>query len=338
MKRHISVGVAVLLVVLLSGCAAGGLFGLLKLIEVGRLAGKLLSGDDDPTEYRVYVDGYDIGRSPGPNGDIDLNGLPQGVHLMSITTADKRRGWHQLLAVDPDQTANIGEINPFEGATIAGTVSREITGGSPSLMPGVLVIAVKGAGNLLQAGGGSPIYLPPDSAASTLTYLAGYTNEQGRYTLGPAEYGDYIVVTAAAGYFSDAAFVQVGAGQDAAAVDLLLEDDASQNPGRVSGVVSVASGGPVLLTAALPRPYQTPISSALRQQIEQQSGLQLTSQPWFYFPTLTILSDSLGRYELDLPAGRHNLQAFVFGFEVKEIAVDVVAGGLTAQDFTLAAR
>ena len=341
MKRTISVTVAVLVVALLSGCAAGGLFGLLKLIGVGRLVGQLseaFSGDD-PTEYRVYMDGYDIGRSPGPNGNIDLNGLPQGLHLISITTVNKQWGWHRVIEVSEGQTEDIGRINPIEGATIAGTVSRQTDGGGTSLLPGMLVIAVKNAAALLQPGGSGPIYLPPDSAASGLSYLLAYSNDQGRFLLGPAEYGDYIMIAAAAGYLSDAAFVQVSAGQNASGIDLVLQRDVSQNPGRVSGAVSVAAAGQVLMTADMePRVYETPISSELRQQIEQQSGLGLTTEPWFRLYTLTTLSNDVGAYNLDLPAGRYRLQAFMFGFEAQEVWVDVRAGGLQTVDFTLQSR
>ncbi len=340
MKRQVSIGVTVLLVVVLAGCGAAGLLQLFGLVQLGRLAGQLASPfeGEDPTDYRVYMDGYDIGSSPGPSGDIDLNGLPHGVHLVSITTADKHRGWHQLLEIAPDQTANIGQINPFEGATIAGTVSRQTVDSGTSLLRGVRVVAVKDAAILLRAGVGSPIDVPPQSAASSLTYLMGYTDDQGRYTLGPAQYGDYIVFVAGAGYFSDAAFVHVEYGQDATAVDLVLEHDGSQNPGTVGGAVSVAREGERLLTARLSSPYPTPISPTLRQQIEQDSGQQLISQPWCHLYTLTTLSNNLGHYNLDLPAGRHNLQAFMFDFKAKEVDVNVDPGGQTPQDFHLEHR
>ncbi len=341
MKRTIWIMVAVLVVALLAGCAAGGLLGLLKLIGVGRLVGQLseaFSGDD-PTEYRVYMDGYDIGRSPGPNGNIDLNGLPEGLHLISITTVNKQWGWHRLIEVSADQTVDIGQINPIQGATIAGTLSRETTGGGTSLLPGMLVMAVKNAATLLQPGGSGPIYLPPDSVGSGLTYLPAYTDDQGRFRLGPAEFGDYIVIAAAAGYLSDAAFVPVSAGQNASGINLVLARDGSQNPGRISGAVSVAATGKTLMTADMdPRVYQTPISSGLRQQIEQQSGLQLTTEPWFRLGTLTTLSDDLGTYNLDLPAGRHRLQAFMFGYQANEVLVDLGAGALETVDFTLQSR
>ncbi len=341
MTRYLTVAVAVLLVVMLVGCGAAALLGLMKLIGVGYVVGQLddtFFGGEDPTTYRVYMDGYDIGSSPGPNGKVNLNGLPEGLHLISISSADKDRGWHELLQIVRGQTADISNINAIEGATVAGTVSRELAGGGTSLMSGVLVVAVKDAATMLQTGGSGPIYLPPDSLPSTLTYLAGYTDDQGHYLPGPAEYGNYIVVVAAAGSESDAAYVEVSASHNATTVNLVLPQDATQNPGRVSGAISVARVGQVLLTAELDRVYRTPISSALRQQIQQQSGLLLTAEPWFRFRTLTKLSDDLGHYEMDLPAGRHNLQAFKFGFRAKEVWVDVGAGGLTLQDFTLEAR
>ncbi len=338
-NRAVSVVIVVLVVVVIVGCGAAGLFGLFKLIGLGRMVGNLFSeSGDPPTEYQVYVDGYDIDRTPGPNGDIDLAGLPGGVHLVSIVTADKHNGKHKLVEIDPNQTANLGQVNTFDGATIAGTVSRQTAGGGTSLMTGVLVVAVKDAANLLQTGVGSPIYLPPDSATSPLTYLVAYTNEEGQYLLGPAEYGDYIVIASGAGYYSDAAFVEVSEDQDKSGVNLLLQDDPSQNPGRVSGAVTVASASQVLLTAELDRVYRTPISSALRQQIEQLSGIPLTPEPWFRLRTLTILSDALGHYELDLPAGWHNLQAFMFGFQAQEVGVDVHAETLVTVDFALEAR
>ena len=337
MTRPTSIIVGTLLAVLLVGCGAAGLLGLMKLIGLGYAVGELKSGfeGDDPATYRVYMDGYDIGSSPSANGNVNLNGLPEGVHLLSITSADKRRGWHHLLEIRSGQTTDLRQINVMEGAIIAGAVSRELTGGGSSPMTRALVVAIKDAADMLQSGGSGTIYLPPDSIASNLTYLVAYTDDQGQYRLGPAEYGDYIVLTAAAGYLSDAAYIEVSAGGDAAAVNLMLEPDSPQNPGRVSGAISVSPSGQVLLTTELNFPYRAPISTALRQRIEQQSGLQLTTETWFRLRTLATLSSDVGHYELDLPAGRHSLQAFKFGRQAKEVWVDIGGGGLTSQDFTL---
>jgi hypothetical protein len=291
------------------------------------------SSGDNPTSYRIYLDGYDLGTTASANGVISLAGAETGDYLITVAKyPDKRRGVHVLAHVDYGKAVNLRTTNPFEGGVISGTVRRDtITG---PVLAGVRVIAVRDGASLIASSG--PLTLPA-AAGSSLEYMMAYTDDSGQYKLGPAKYGSWLVFATQAGYAADAHSVTVQSGTDAVA-NLVLARDPSITTGLVRGTVTSKAGTALsqpLVTAKLATPYVPLISDALRTRIQAESGVTMPPGPWFQLATLTTLGSTTGVYSLDLPAGSCTVQAYKLQFRATDVPTVITSGSLVTQDFAL---
>ncbi len=318
----------------LSGCA-GGLAGLLLLDKWEDWFGK---GTEDPLDYRVFVDGYDIVSSATASGILDLRGLEPRDYLLTVSRPpEHRRGLQAVVAVESNGRVDLRNQNLFEGGTISGKVRRDTPTGA--LLPDVRVIAIKDGAALL-AGGKAPISIPPQtSAINNIRYMLGYTDDSGAYRLGPAEFGNWLVVATQAGFTADVAYTSVRAGANGIA-NLVLEADGTVQTGVVTG--SVASGATPLdsplITAFLDAPYVPQIPAAVRNEVRNQSGANLPAGDWFEFATLTTIAPGTRSYALTLPVGTHSIEAFAFRYIADSADAVVTSGGAAALDFALRHR
>ena len=310
---------------LVSGCAAS-----LALMALDKWFG----GKDTPNSYKVYLDGYEMGTTPSASGAVSLRGAEEGDYLLTVArTPDMRRGIHTTLHVPATRIVNLKDLNPFEGGVISGTVRRDGTTGP--LVGNVRVVAILNGASLL-AGGSGPLTIP-QPLGTTVETMMGYTDASGNYKLGPAKYGDWLVVSVLGGYAADVQFVHLSSGVDATAALILAPLDVA-NTGSVRGTVTSRTGAALagaLLTAKLGSALSPVIPDATRARIATASGLTMPAGDWFQWQTLTALASAAGQYQVDLPVGSQTLQAFKFQWQANDQPVNVTVGGGVTLDFSL---
>lgn len=342
-KRALLVVGGIVLIAVLSGCAAGGILGLIfDLVAVGKLVSNVgdlvdeFGGDAD--DYQVYYDGYALNERPDIDGDLELEGLPVGTHLISVVDANHRTGFHQPVQVVAGQAdLPLGNYNPIEGATIRGAIERETDSGQVAVA-NQLVIGVLDGAEMLAAGAGAPIVIPP---AAGVTYVMGYTDNSGEYILGPCAYGRWLVFSALPGYYADARLVTVSGDVDADEQDLLLE----RNPLEPSAVLAgaVATEGNQGLNTALVYSdfnvvYSPQMTATNAGRVAGQAGFDFIAQPWFSLARLGTISGGAGAYALRTKSGAQTVVAFKYDYRPRSTDLTVLANDNLTIDFALEER
>jgi hypothetical protein len=332
MKKLSLVLIATVLISVLSGCA-GLLLLASSFVAIGNLVGQIENlglFDRDTSKYSLYLDGYDTGIHPNPSGTLNLTGLPVGPHVLSLVYDTKRVGFHTNVSVVENQQLSLGSITLAQGSIISGKVQR--VAGVP--LAGVRVAAILGGGALL-AQGQSPVQLPTGSGN---TVIMGFTDANGNFSLGPAAPGQWLVTSAAANSYADAAIVSVATGTDAGNISLMLTANPSASVGTVSGTVTREGAG-ALADAFVGANYQTaftpPIPDARATAIQSQVGLTLMPQPWFQWKSLATTTSAAGAYTLQSASGAQSINAFKFGHRAKATDVTLGDGESVAADFAL---
>lgn len=328
--KHRAARLTALILPIVALSALSGCSGLAMLMAWDEWFG---NGGDDPTTYRMYLDGYDIASTASASGLVSLPGAATGDYLITVAKyPEKRRGVHALVHIDYGKAVNLRSANPFEGGVITGTVRRDSTTGP--VLANVRVIAVRSGASLIASGGALTI---PAPAGSTLEYMMGYTNDSGQYKLGPARYGAWLVFATQAGYAADAHSVNVQSGTDGVAM-LALAQDTSITPGLVRGTVTSKAGVALsepLVTAKLDTPYEPQISTTLCTRISTEAGVTMPAGPWFGLATLATIGSTSGTYSLDLPAGSCTVQGYKLRYKAMDAAITISAGGLVTQNFAI---
>lgn len=328
---------ALLLITLLSGCA-----GIFALVSAALAAGKLYGQVTDflgrnNTDYTLYLDGYNMGIHPSPSGTLDLAGLPVGDHVLSLESDDQRVGFHINTSIIANQQVNLGQVTPLQGGTISGRV-RRMVGTASVPLAGVRVAAILGGSSLVTPGN-SPIALP---AGSGKTVILGLTDANGSYSLGPAQFGQWIVTAAYPAYYTDAQIVSVASGNNAGGTDLLLKPDAdAANSATARGTV-VAQGGGALSQSLVATTLSTPFAPAVDPErltaLQGQVGGEFMAQPWFAWQTLGTVTTAAGGYDFEVPPGPQGIYAFKFGYRAQNVDLSLGTGEAKTIDFTLPPR
>jgi hypothetical protein len=337
MKKLTMLLAALLLITLLSGCA-----GLLLLLSTAVAVGQLYGQVTDflglhNTDYTLYLDGYDMGIHPSPSGTLDLKGLPVGDHVLTLASDNKHLGFTVNVTIIADQQVNLGQVTPLQGGSISGTV-RRLVGTSQVPLAGVRVAAVLGGSSLVTAGN-SPLTLP---AGNDKTVILGFTDANGNYTLGPAQFGQWIVTAAYPASYTDAQIVNVSSGNDAGGTNLLLTADPNaSNAATVRGTVIAKDGGVLsqsLVASTLVTPFAPALEPTRLAALQSQIGGDLMAQPWFQWRTLATVSTVAGAYEFEVPSGEQGIYAFKFGYLAQNVDVTLAADEAKTLDYTLPPR
>ena len=341
MKTLRALPVALLIIALLSGC--GGLLALISsALAVGDLYGRVTDFlGHDSTDYTLYLDGYNMGIHPSASGTLDLAGLPAGDHVLSLVSDDKRLGFHINTTIGENQRVNLGAVTPLQGGVISGRVQRTVNSSTVPLA-GVRVAAILG-GAAVVAAGNSPVRLP---AGSDKTVILGFTDANGNYSLGPAQFGQWIVTAAYPAYYTDARVVTVASGNDAGGTNLVLAPDSgAAEPATVRGTVT-AQGGSALSQALVATTLDTAFApaveparlAALQAQLGGQLGGQLMAQPWFAWNSLATTTTTAGTYDFEVPPGSQAVYAFKFGYRAQTTSVSLSSGQAETLNLVLPAR
>jgi len=343
MKRSVGLLVTIVIIGVLTGCAAGGILGLIfDLVAVGKLVASVddlidrFGGDAD--DYEVYYDGYPLGERPDLDGDLALEGLPAGTHLISVVDENKRTGFHQPVDIAAGQAdLELGDYTPILGATIEGIVERQ-TGVGQVAVADQPVVAIFDGAELLRTGIGAPVTIPP--AAGTV-YVMGYTDNTGNYKLGPCQYGQWLIYTALPGYYADARLVTVSGDNDAEEQDLYLQENALEASARIGG--AVASDENVGLADALvyseyDTVYSPQLTAARAAQITGQAGFNFIAQPWVRLWRTGTIAGGAGAYTMRTKTGGQTIVGFKYDYRAESVDVNVAAGDDLNIDFALNER
>ncbi len=330
---------AVVLVAILSGCAGGLLGMVLQLVTVGKLVGDVQDLKDrffkDPDEYQVFFDGYLLGKRPEKSGELELDGLPSGRHLISVIDEDYRTGFHQSVEITPGQAGlQLSDYNALEGAVISGKVERQAGGGRVGVAD-LLVVAVFDGASALRENGGVIITIPP---TDDTTYVMGYTNSAGNYRLGPCAYGSWLVTTALPGYYADARVLVTSAGSDGRNEDLYLAGQPLDNSATVLG--SVTQNGleglaDALVYTDLDAAYEGQLTAERATEVENLAGFSLIDGPWFAWTRLGTVSDAAGAYSLRTNTGQQTIIGFKYGYQAKAMDLNLGPDDAFQLDFDL---
>ena len=336
MGARVHIFAAAILAVTLAGCGGGvatilAALGIIKLHDIYTDVTDEIS--DNPEDTLVLLlDGYTV-RSDVPNrqGRLQLGGLPEGTFLLSLLSPDYRRGWHHLVTIG--QTDRI-EINPFTGAIISGSVSRQATGGGQLRVANALVLAFRdGAARIVDTAG------PLRPGDENVEYLVGITDAAGTFKLGPAAYGSWLVIAVLPGYKADARIVAVSAEDDATGLALLLEADTDAQTATVQGTVAREKGGTplqaALVRADLHTPYIPAISDNAWQRVVDEFGQDIPADNWVALPFVCAVTDAAGVYTLRLPAGDARVWAYKYGYKGVYTDISAEPGSAISQDFRL---
>jgi len=326
--------------IILGGCAGGGLLALLGLIAVGNVVTDvtdLLSGNA-PDELDVYLDGQLLPEHPDNDGDLALEGLPEGRHLLQIIAPNRHDGAVALVNVDPDASLQLGDLDSEEGGRIRGRVTVQDAGGPARAAVRTPVYAIPGGASLV-ATGAALVEVPPNG-----THFIAFTDGNGNFSLDAVAPGDYLVTAAVAGYDADARLVEgLSAGQVVRDQDLALAADGVAT-GSAGGVAAGEVGGGTqslpgaALRADLPGTFEPDVPQDVIDRIAAESGAGLRASPWFRWQILSTLTDAGGSWSLRLPVGTSRISCFAYGYRPGFLDVPVAAGAHSRTDFTLERR
>ncbi len=342
MRRILKLTAVAALTLALAGCGGGALLGaLIGLISVGDVIGdveNLFENDDDPADSRVYLDGQLLPVTPNASGELRLQDLPEGRHLLHVVAPGGFRGAVTIIDVQPNADVRLGNLQAEVGGRIRGTVTLD-EGGSIRNAPRVLVYAIPGGAVTVRETTGVTA-IPPAG-----THYAAYTDGTGEFLLEGVAPGDYLITAAVAGFTTDAQLVQ-GLGQRQTVVaDLQLSSAGGLPPGTVSGIISGEIGGGATqslpgasLRAELDSAFQPTVPQAVIDRIESDSGWQLRESPWFAYDVLATLSDAGGTYTLGLPSGTPRIKCFKYGFRPAYQDIAIISDGSAQANFELINR
>lgn len=338
MKRWTALFVgAALVAILMAGCGAGGLIGLLMtLIQAGDAITQVddLLGGDDPETLRVLLDGQELPVVPADDGSLVLSGLPEGSHLLQLVAANRFRGTVSNIDVLADARVNIPEQTPIIGGRIRGMVEL---GSTPARR--VMVVAIPGGAGTVEKAKAAPITIPP-----TGTYYAAFTDGNGAYSLDAVEPGEYLLTAAMAGYMADVKLVNIPAPRRTVDHNLALVQDASSPFGTLNGAVrgTILGGTQSLanarLTAVCGVAYEPVVPQTVIDAIGTASGLELSDSPWFRWTELATLTDAGGGYQLRAAPGATRLDCFAYDYRPGFKNVQVANGVNTTTEFDLQPR
>jgi len=342
-SRTAQITVAIVLTVLLGGCAGGLIAGLLQWAAVGAIVGNV-SGlfdefDTDPDQYQAFFDGYPLGQRPNNTGNLDLRGLPTGTHLISVIDDEYRTGFHQQVEIlTGHNQLPLGAINPVEGAVIGGKVEREASGGGSAVVANLPVVAIFEGANMLAAGGGATISIPPTEGA---TYVMGYTDDTGTYRLGPCISGTWLVTTALPGYYADARLVAVTRTTRQSNEDLYLAVQDGAESARVSGSVTQRGAqalAQALVYTQLEEAYSPVLTEERATEVEGAAGFGFIAQPWFAWTRLGTVSGEAGAYTMRTGTGAQTVTGFKYGYQAGSVDLELSSGDDYSLDFDLPKR
>ncbi len=351
--RTLTIGHAIagaIIVTILAGCASAALVG--SVLGAGKLVkdiGDFVDDafDDDPNppkpdDFEVLLDGYNVGTRPSTSGELSLDVLPLGWHLLSVVTEDRKKGFHYAMEIEKDDNdLPLGQLTPIDSAAIKGTLERETTTGGTAQVADCPVFAVRNGAEMLQENGGGPISVPPTGTpVDTVQRVIGFTDDSGKFILGPCQAGEWLVFAAMPGYYADARLATVQQPDDATNQALLLEQNAGTQVATINGTVTSDNQGiaDALVYSDLSAPFEIGVTTDTADEVATESGLDLIGGAWFSFTRLATKTASNAYYSLATIPGSQKMTVYEENDGVDTQTVSAAAGQVLNRDFNLQDR
>lgn len=322
--------------------------------EHGVVTGTITVEGGSAEGYQLLLNGAPVPATLQPDGSFTITGVPEGTHVLDVIGPDGMSGGRAEFSTAPGQTVPLPPIETRLGGQIVGMITK-LEEGVLTPLVGVEVIASSEAMWILDEPmsdeSSRPLIYPPPPGR---TYSA-YTTEDGSYRMRAVMPGPYLVTVAVPGLTTGTAFVYVSAGRTAAA-DFTLEPVIDPGVGTIEGiVVGVESDGAATpLEGALvevsmdggwrppqPEPILLPPEFAPDTPGSAPGGEGGSGPdvgivpPEIYWNVFSTLTDSRGRYFLNVPSGRGHIRAWKPGYEGDGRRVTVQPGETLTESFRL---
>ncbi len=278
------------------------------------------------------------------SGSYTITGIPVGQYLVNVSHDGYDSISLSIFVVAGSTSPGDAALTPAAPASkgsMTGTVSLIADDGTQHPLAAALVrLAHKTdpqplkplPANIVQmAQGGQPVLFPTDRHDRE---LCTFTDDNGAYTLQGVPAGDYVAVAVRPGLEPNQKPVTIPA-EGSVTVDFALH---LRKPrvGIVQGVVTDSGTGKPIKGAQVgvilgiePSPPQTGDN---RKPASAEDGTSFITPIGFVLRTET---DDTGHYQLRAPAGTRTIRAFAAGYDHKDSAVNVLAGGNVTADFSL---
>ncbi|MFO7947486.1 MAG: hypothetical protein R6V19_11815 [Armatimonadota bacterium] len=345
---HVIAGTVI--ITILAGCGSAALVGSLlgtgKLVkDIGDFIDDAFDDDDDspkPNDFQVLLDGYNVGTRPSTSGELSLDVLPLGWHLLSVVTDNRKKGFNYAMEIKEDQNdLPLGQLTPIDSAAIRGTLQRETTTGGTAPMADCPVYAVRNGAQMLQESGDAPISMPlVNTPVDTVQRVIGFTDDAGEFILGPCEAGEWLVFAAIPGYYADARVATVQQPNDATDQDLLLQQKADTQVATINGTVTSNNRGvaDALVYSDLSTAFEIGVTADTADEVAADAGLDLTDGAWFSFTRLATKTAGNAHYSLATIPGSQKMTAYEEDDGVDTQTVSAAAGQVLNRDFNLQDR
>lgn len=307
--------------------------------------------------YQLLLNGAPVPATVQPDGSFTITGVPEGTHVLDVIGPDGMSGGRAEFSTVPGQTVPLPPIETRLGGQIVGMITK-LEEGVLTPLVGVEVVARSDMPWILDGPTSETddrplIYPPPRSQTYSI-----HTGEDGSYAMRAVTPGPYLVTVAVPGLTTGTAFVHASAGRTAVA-DFTLEPVIDPGVGTIEGAVWAVDrdGATTPLEGALvevsmddgwrtpppgpivPLPPDFPVDepgSAPGGEGEggAEPGVGIVP-PDIYWNVFSTLTDSRGRYSINVPSGRGHVRAWKPGYEGDGRRVTVQPGETLTQEFRL---
>jgi hypothetical protein len=340
--RYLLLTLAVVLVIVVAGCGGGD--NPPVNTNTGGVQGQINGGNT--AGYELMLDGQRLSLTPDQQGNFSIPNLPPGNHTIAVVGGGGFSGAHVGFVIEPGETIDIGDILPEPGGQIVGMVSRSDGNGSLTPLQGVEVIADAEPVYVMDGETGVPAPMPPRDPGSL--QLRAITDANGSYIIPAVPAGSYVVTVSIPGLVQGMNWVYVSPGTTSAADFQLLEAiepgvgtvmgtvlgvDLGGNSAPLEGACVTVTAGDNWRPTPPDQPFPLPVEALAKALVPKQATSMMP--PLYDFRQFSTLTDSQGRYSLNVPSGYLSLTVWAENYQAAWDSFSLQPGETTERSYTI---
>ncbi|MHB8994253.1 MAG: carboxypeptidase-like regulatory domain-containing protein [Armatimonadota bacterium] len=341
--RNLLLALALLLTIVLIGCGGGD--NTPVNTDPGAVQGQITGGN--PAGYELMLDGQPLSLTPDEQGNFSIPNLPPGNHTIAVIWGGGFSGAHVGFVIAPGQTVDIGGILPQPGGQIVGIVSRSDVNGNLTPLQGAEVIADAEPIYVVEGETGSGAPSSPRDPESL--QLRAITDANGSYIIPAVPVGSYVVTVSIPGLVQGMNWVYVSPGTTSAADFQLLqaiEPGVGTVVGTILGVLPNGESQPVEGACVTvnareiwhptppDQPFPLPVEALAKALVPSQATSMMP--PLYDFRQFSTLTDSQGRYSLNVPSGYLSLSVWAENYQPAWDDFSLRPGETAERSYTIA--